>query len=123
MREFAEAWLGHRDLEDWTRVHYDRLLRAHAFGTTPVPAGTPAEVRTWHAVLGKHTGPMARAHGYPLLRTITNTAVAALKSMVVDGLMNGCVRVPEERLIPGVVIEPQGHLHVLIPCDALRLAG
>ena len=46
------------------------------FGTTPVPAVTPAEVRTWHAALSKRTGPTARAHAYALLRTVMNTAVA-----------------------------------------------
>jgi len=79
VREFAEAWLGHRDLEDRTREHYRQLLRDHVFptfGTTPVPAVTPAEVRTWHAALGKRTGPTARAHAYALLRTVMNTAVA-----------------------------------------------
>jgi integrase len=79
VREFAEAWLGHRDLEDRTREHYHQLLRDHVFptfGTTPVPAVTPAEVRTWHAALGKRTGPTARSHAYALLRTVMNTAVA-----------------------------------------------
>ena len=79
VREFAEAWLSHRDLEDRTREHYHQLLRDHVFptfGTTPVPAVTPAEVRTWHAALGKRTGPTARAHAYALLRTVMNTAVA-----------------------------------------------
>lgn len=33
-------------------------------------------MRTWYAVLGKHTGPTARSHAYSLLRTIMNTAVA-----------------------------------------------
>jgi integrase len=79
LREYAEAWLGHRDLEDRTREHYEQLLRDHvfpAFGTTPVPGVTPAAVRTWHAALTKVTGPTARAHAYALLRTIMNTAVA-----------------------------------------------
>ena len=79
VREFAEAWLGHRDLEDRTREHYAPLLRDHVFptfGTLPVPAVTPAAVRTWHAALSKRTGPTARAHAYALLRTVMNTAVA-----------------------------------------------
>jgi integrase len=79
VREFAEAWLSHRDLEDRTRDHYAQLLRDHVFpkfGSTPVPGVTPAEVRTWHANLGKVTGPTARSHAYALLRTIMNTAVA-----------------------------------------------
>jgi integrase len=77
--EFAEAWLGHRDLEDRTREHYAQLLRDHVyptFGSLPVPAVTPAAVRTWHAALSKRTGPTARAHAYALLRTVMNTAVA-----------------------------------------------
>jgi integrase len=79
VREFAEAWLSHRDLEDRTRDHYAQLLRDHVFprfGSTPVPSVSPAEVRTWHANLAKITGPTARSHAYALLRTIMNTAVA-----------------------------------------------
>jgi Phage integrase, N-terminal SAM-like domain len=56
VREFAEAWLGHRDLEDRTREHYAQLLRDHVyptFGPLPVPAVTPAAVRTWHAALNR----------------------------------------------------------------------
>lgn len=63
--EYAEAWLGHRDLEDRTREHYAQLLRDHVyptFGSLPVPAVIPAAVRTWHAALSKRTGPTARAH-------------------------------------------------------------
>jgi integrase len=79
LRSFAQAWLAHRDLQDRTREHYQQLLDDHVFptfGNTPVPAITPAEVRTWHAALIKKTGPTARAHAYALLRTILNTAVA-----------------------------------------------
>jgi integrase len=79
LRGYADAWLADRDLQDRTREHYTQLLEAHVyptFGHTPVPAITPAEVRTWHAAQGKRTGPTARAHSYALLRTIMNTAVA-----------------------------------------------
>ncbi len=79
VREFAEAWLAHRDLEDRSREHYAQLLRTHvfpAFGSVPVPSVTPAAVRTWHANLGKCTGPTARANAYALLRTVMHTAVA-----------------------------------------------
>jgi integrase len=79
LHKYADAWLGHRDLEDRTREHYVQLLRDHVyptFGGTPVPAITPALVRTWHATLGERTGPTARAHAYGLLRAIMNTAVA-----------------------------------------------
>ena len=79
VREYAEAWLIHRDLEDRTRDLYARLLRNHVFptfGPVPVPDVTPAAVRTWHAALSEHTGPTARAHAYALLRTVMHTAVA-----------------------------------------------
>lgn len=79
VREYAEAWLGHRDLEVRSREQYQQLLRTHVFptfGTVPVTSVTPAEVRTWHAALAKRTGPTARAHAYALLRTVMNTAVA-----------------------------------------------
>lgn len=46
------------------------------FGTTPVSSVSPVAVRTWHATLGKLTGPTARAHAYAPLRTAMNTAVA-----------------------------------------------
>lgn len=78
LKVYADAWLDGRDLEDLTREHYDQLLRDHVypkFGRTPVPEITPAEVRTWHAALGKHTGPTARAHAYSLLKTIMKTAI------------------------------------------------
>jgi integrase len=79
LHKYADAWLGHRDLEDRTREHYHQILRDHVyptFGAVPVSGITSAEVRTWHAGLGKRTGPTARAHAYGLLRTILNTAVA-----------------------------------------------
>lgn len=79
VREFADAWLTNRDLEDRTRDHYAQLLRDHVypkFGSIPVSSVSPAEVRTWHASLAKITGPTARSHAYALLRTIMNTAVA-----------------------------------------------
>ena len=78
-REYAEAWLAGRDLEQTTRDHYAQLLRDHiypVFGHVAVAAITPASVREWHARLKTTTGPTARAHAYGLLRTILNTAVA-----------------------------------------------
>ena len=80
LHRYADAWLTSRDLEDTTREHYQQVLRDHlypTFGDLPVPAIAPAAVRTWHAELGKRTGPTARAHAYALLRTVLNTAVAA----------------------------------------------
>ncbi len=79
LRTYADAWLAQRDLEDRTREHYVQLLRDHVyptFGATPVTSLTSANVCTWHAALGRTTGPTARAHAYGLLRSVLNTAVA-----------------------------------------------
>lgn len=78
LRRYADAWLAARDLQDTTREHYEQCLRDHVyptFGDLPVTGIEPAAVRTWHAELGKTTGPTARAHAYALLRTVLNTAV------------------------------------------------
>ncbi|MGH3550372.1 MAG: tyrosine-type recombinase/integrase [Pseudonocardiaceae bacterium] len=78
LSEYATAWLADRQLEVRTREHYAQLLRDHilpTFGSLPVAAITPAEVRTWHAALGRKTGPTARAHSYALLKAIMGTAV------------------------------------------------
>jgi integrase len=78
LRAYADAWLAQRDLEDRTRDHYAQLLRDHicpSFGDTHVHGIGPADVRTWHAALGKTTGPTARAHAYDLLRSIMKTAI------------------------------------------------
>ena len=75
---YADAWLAQRPLEVRSREQYEQLLRNHVyptFGDTPVPAVTPAEVRTWHAALGQSTGPTAQANAYDLLRSIMRTAV------------------------------------------------
>ena len=77
-RDYAEAWLSSRDLEDTTRDHYDQLLRDHIyphFGSVPITEISAANVRAWHGQVAKGR-PTARAHAYGLLRTIMNTAVA-----------------------------------------------
>lgn len=78
LKAYAESWLADRQLETRTRDHYRQLLRDHivpTFGDSPVPLVTPAVVRTWHAGLGKTTGPTARAHAYSLFKAIMATAV------------------------------------------------
>lgn len=84
VRDYADAWLTSRDLEQTTVDHYRQLLTDHiypVFGDVAMIAVKPAAVREWHARLARATGkakdrPTARAHAYGLLRTIMNTAVA-----------------------------------------------
>lgn len=79
VQEYAEAWLRDRRLEVRTREHYAQLLRDHVYpelGGIAVASLEPARVRTWHADLGKRTGPTACSHAYGLLRTIMNSAVS-----------------------------------------------
>jgi integrase len=80
---YAPAWLdnrhvGGRPIKPRTRDHYARILEAHllpAFGSRPLAAITPADVRDWHAAtLVDH--PTMRAHTYSLLRTILGSARA-----------------------------------------------
>jgi integrase len=78
LREFGDAWLDTRHRAVRTREHYEQLLRDHVyptFGGTLVHAIRPADVRKWHADLGKRTGPTAQAHSYALLKSICKTAV------------------------------------------------
>jgi integrase len=77
LREYAAGWLAARGLSDRTVEHYQQVARDHlypAFGDVPLPAITPAAVRTWWA--GLAAGPTARAHAYRLLGAIMRTAVA-----------------------------------------------
>lgn len=85
VREYGEAWLTGRDLEQTTRDHYRQLLDDHilpTFGDVPVADVRPTAVREWHAKLARGDGkkikdrPTARAHAYGLLRTIMHAAVA-----------------------------------------------
>lgn len=86
--EYAEQWMGQRDLKDRTREHYRKLLDQHllpAFGSLPLASITSEDVRTWHAKFGTLT-PTLRAHAYGLLRTIMGTAASDGKVTV-----NPCV--------------------------------
>ncbi|MHB1490638.1 MAG: tyrosine-type recombinase/integrase, partial [Cellulomonas sp.] len=49
---YAETWLAGRALKESTRVLYRRQLDKALmpkWGTTPLPAITPADVRAWHS--------------------------------------------------------------------------
>src|SRR5262245_41379383 len=75
---YAPDWLAVRDLKPRTRAHYRDLLDRYllpAFGSAPLGAITPAEVRSWYAGFDPAI-PTMRAHAYGLLRTILGTAVS-----------------------------------------------
>jgi integrase len=74
---YAPGWLAARELKPRTRAHYRDLLDRYlipAFGSEPLGAITPAEVRSWYARFDPAI-PTMRAHAYGLLRTIMGTAV------------------------------------------------
>lgn len=84
VREYAEAWLAGRHLEESTRDHYRTLLDGHiypALGRVAVVDLDPVKVREWYAKLATGDGkkvkdrPTARAQSYSLLKTILKTAV------------------------------------------------
>jgi integrase len=80
--EYALTWLANRHvagrpIKIRTREHYAQILAAHllpAFGSKPLAAITPKDVRDWHAgTLADR--PTLRSHAYSLLRTIYTSAV------------------------------------------------
>lgn len=75
--EYAEAWLGTRELKPRTAVEYRRLLDAMilpTLGDRSVASMSPGVVRAWHGLLNPRT-PTRKAHAYQLLRAIMTTAV------------------------------------------------
>jgi len=77
LREYADQWLGQRDLTPKTRSLYLRLLRTRilpTFGDHTMRSVTVPQVRAWWAELGRET-PTTNAQAYQLLKTIYNTAV------------------------------------------------
>ena len=76
--DYAESWLGARDLTGRTRRSTGSYSRGHilpTFGGTALDDITPADVREWHADLAKLTGATRRAHACGLLKAILATAV------------------------------------------------
>jgi integrase len=75
---YAETWLaGRPDLRPRSRMLYRTLLDNHllpTFGHTLLKRVTPAQVRTWYAILVART-PGSAASAYRLLRAIFSTAV------------------------------------------------
>lgn len=77
LRDYAQDWLGSRDLRPRTRDLYSSLLRLHivpALGDVPLDKITPAAVRSWYARLGSEY-PSRRAKSYALLLSIMGTAL------------------------------------------------
>ena len=79
---YAATWLvgrhvAGRPIKQRTKEHYAAILEAHllpAFGSKPIAAVTPADVREWHATTLTDK-PTMRSHAYSLLRTIFASAV------------------------------------------------
>jgi integrase len=80
--DYAASWLdgrhvAGRPIKARTRAHYAAILEDHllpTFGSKPLAAITPKDVRDWHATtLTKR--PTMRSHAYSLLRTIFASAV------------------------------------------------
>ena len=79
---YAITWLENRHvagrpIKARTRQHYSAILEDHllpAFGSKPVAAITPKDVRDWHAATLVDR-PTMRSHAYSLLRTIMASAV------------------------------------------------
>ena len=79
---YAADWLANRQIagrpiKARTRAHYRGILDREllpTFGSRPLAAITPADIRNWYAVTltGK---PTMRSHAYSLLRTILGSAV------------------------------------------------
>lgn len=75
LKEFADRWLGERDLKDSARHEYERILatRLNPLHQLPLNALDAATVRSWYAGMDK-TKPTARKHAYGLLSSICSTA-------------------------------------------------
>jgi integrase len=80
--DYAATWLANRHvagrpIKARTRAHYTDILEAHllpVFGSKPLAAITPKDVRDWHATTLTDR-PTMRSHAYSLLRTIFMSAV------------------------------------------------
>jgi hypothetical protein len=81
--DYSAQWLAERQvaghpLKLRTRTHYQGLLRDHllpTFGSKPIAAIQPADVRDWYHQFGPER-PTLRSHAYGLLRGIMNTAAS-----------------------------------------------
>lgn len=111
--EYAQRWLGSRDLRPRTGQLYRHLLDkriAPTFANAPLNRITTEAVRAWHHRITVEVSAMQAAKAYRLLRAMLNTAVA-------DGLLarNPC-------RIPGAGQERSPERPLAQPADVLRLA-
>jgi integrase len=80
--DYSSTWLANRHvagrpIKTRTREHYGAILEDHllpTFGSRPLTAITPKDVRDWH-VTTLADRPTMRSHAYSLLRTIMSSAV------------------------------------------------
>lgn len=80
--DYATVWLANRHvagrpIKTRTREHYSAILEDHllkTFGSKPLAAVTPKDVRDWHAT-SLADRPTMRSHAYSLLRSIFTSAV------------------------------------------------
>lgn len=79
LTEYAEKWIGERDLEDSTRELYSGYLRNHltpTLGNVMLCELSAPRIRAWRtALLGSGVGAPTVARNYALLRAVLNTAV------------------------------------------------
>ncbi|WP_055591330.1 tyrosine-type recombinase/integrase [Peterkaempfera griseoplana] len=79
LRDYADAWLRERKLEESTRERYAIALRLHVqpmLGGRALGDITPARVRSWRAgLLSAGVGEPTAVKAYQMLRAIMNTAV------------------------------------------------
>ncbi|HKF33993.1 MAG TPA: site-specific integrase [Jatrophihabitantaceae bacterium] len=78
LRDYAERWLADRKLKPSTRKHYRVVLDKFILdqiGDRQIAKIDRITVRSWHADLGRVTGPVYKAHAYRLLSTIMHGAV------------------------------------------------
>jgi integrase len=77
LADYAQRWLGHRQLRPRTRQLYGSMLERlilPELGAEKLVALTPAKIREWHAGLGSDQ-PTRNAHAYALVHAICTTAV------------------------------------------------
>jgi integrase len=78
LREYANKWLGERDLAPKTRHLYREVLDSRILpqlGDETMQAITPADIRAWWVALSaEKKTPTRNTHAYQILKTIFNTA-------------------------------------------------
>ncbi len=106
--EYADRWIGHRNLRPRTEELYRQQLRLHIvpyLGDAKVGQLKPVHIREWHSTLisSSRLHPVTVAKIYRLLRSILNTAVEdEILGSNPCRIKNGGVEHSKERPIPTV---------------------